>query len=200
MTLVGQENVCRLEVAMHDAMRVSGGESVGDRCGNLRRFSPRQPFAPKPVGQRFAAQQFHHRERDTVLGSEVMNGQDIRMREGSDRFRLLLEAAKRFRIMGDALRDDLDGHLTAQARVACAIDLAHPTRAERRDDLVGTEAIAGSQTDTAIRMRSGIAQIVVPLAADSSASPPDPQALSQLSYGSTIGMGTAAYFSFLRMR
>ena len=62
---------------MHDAVAVRAGQSVSRRCGDLYRLSPRQPFPPEPVGQRFAAQQLHHREGDAVLGSEIVNGQNV---------------------------------------------------------------------------------------------------------------------------
>jgi hypothetical protein len=39
----------------------------------------------------------------------------------------------------------LDGDLSAQPRVACPIDLAHPARAKRGKDLVGAESSAGSK-------------------------------------------------------
>ncbi len=40
-------------------------------------------------------------------------------------------------LIGDAVvRQDLDGHLAVEPRVARAIDLAHPTRADEREDFV----------------------------------------------------------------
>ena|SRR5437773_1353367 len=83
------------------------------------------------------------------------------MRQRGDRFRLLLEVAKRFWIVQDPLGDDLDGHLAAKPCVARPVDLAHSTGAERGKDLVRTKPIAGGQAGAAIRLRSGVAQIVV---------------------------------------
>ena len=83
------------------------------------------------------------------------------MRQRGDRFRLLLEVAKRFWIVQDPLGDDLDGHLAAKPCVTRPVDLAHSTGAERGKDLVGTKPIAGGQAGAAIRLRSGVAQIVV---------------------------------------
>ena len=49
------------------------------------------------------------------------------------------------RIRGQRLRQDLDRHLAREPRVPRPVDLPHPARAERRDDLVGTEARAGGK-------------------------------------------------------
>ena len=53
--------------------------------------------------------------------------------------RLALEALAQLLVGGQVLRQDLDGDGPLEARVPRPVDLAHPARAERREDLVGTE-------------------------------------------------------------
>ena len=65
------------------------------------------------------------------------------MRERRDRLRLPLEAGERVGVGGEALREDLDRDVAVEPRVARPVDLPHPARAERRQDLVGSEARAG---------------------------------------------------------
>ena len=55
----------------------------------------------------------------------------------------LLEALQPLRIGGQTGRQDLDGDVTPQARIASPIDLAHAARAKERDDLIRAESIAG---------------------------------------------------------
>ena len=56
---------------------------------------------------------------------------------------LLLEAAQPLRVLGERGRQDLDRDVAPEARVPRAVDLAHPSRADLREDLVGAEAGAG---------------------------------------------------------
>ena len=46
---------------------------------------------------------------------------------------------------GHVRREDLDRDRALEPRVLRLVDLAHPARADRRDDLVGAEAGAGSE-------------------------------------------------------
>ena len=58
---------------------------------------------------------------------------------------LLLEALHRFRVGEGAGGKDLDGDLTPEAGVAGTIDRTHPSRPERRPNLVRAQARARSQ-------------------------------------------------------
>ena len=89
-----------------------------------------------------------------------MNGQDVRVRERCNRLRLVFEPVQRFRIVRGSLGHDLDRHLAPEPRVARPVNFAHPPRAERRNDLIRSEAIARTQNIAAIRLRSRIAQVV----------------------------------------
>ncbi len=51
--------------------------------------------------------------------------------------------ARRSGSAADGLGQDLDRDLALEVRVRGAIDLAHPARAERRDDFVGAQASTG---------------------------------------------------------
>ena len=72
--------------------------------------------------------------------AEVEDNEQIRMVERSSGASLLLEAAQAIGIIRQRLRQDLDGHFAADARIAGAVDLTHAAGAEGGDDLVGTEA------------------------------------------------------------
>ena len=53
--------------------------------------------------------------------------------------RLALEAGAHLGVRGQVRRQHLDRHVAPEPRVVGAIDLAHAARAERGEDLVGTE-------------------------------------------------------------
>ena len=65
------------------------------------------------------------------------------MGEGGDGLGLTLEASQGERVTGDGLRQHLDGHLPLEPCVLRAVHFAHSPRAERSDDLVGTESCVG---------------------------------------------------------
>jgi hypothetical protein len=66
------------------------------------------------------------------------------MIQGGENFGLTLESSYPLGISGHGCWQDLDRDLAFQVRVGRAIHLAHPTRAERRDDLIRAEARAWS--------------------------------------------------------
>jgi hypothetical protein len=65
--------------------------------------------------------------------------------EGARRLRLLLEAVQPLGIRGVESGKDLDRDLALQPRVPGPVDLSHPPRAQRCQDLVGPEARAGRE-------------------------------------------------------
>jgi hypothetical protein len=66
-------------------------------------------------------------------------------------FRFTLEARAALGVVCHRGRKNLDGHVSVEPRVGGAIHLAHPARAERRDDGLGAEMGAGSERQTAYR-------------------------------------------------
>src|SRR5262245_15078979 len=62
---------------------------------------------------------------------------------------LLLEASSSLRIRRDARGQRLQGDVPAEAGVAGPVDLAHPARSERGDDLIGSDPRAGIERHVA---------------------------------------------------
>jgi hypothetical protein len=76
------------------------------------------------------------------------------MRERRDRFRLALEAGARVGIGSHGLREDLNRHVPVQLLIPRAVDLSHPTRAQRGEDLEGAEAGAGDEGQCVVEYTS----------------------------------------------
>ncbi len=76
---------------------------------------------------------------------EAMDRGDVRVVERGEHLRFALEARQALRIGGKHLGQDLQGDVPPEPRVAGAIHLAHPTRAERTDDFVKANALASGQ-------------------------------------------------------
>ena len=62
--------------------------------------------------------------------------------DGAEQPRLALEPGATIRVRGERVRQDLDRDVARKLAVMCAIDLAHPARAEQRPDLVRAETFA----------------------------------------------------------
>ena len=135
-----QEQVLGLEVAVDDPLLVRRRESMRDLRRVLRGLARRQRAGLEPLAQRFALQQLHDGVGHAVRGAEVEDREDVRVRERGDRARLALEARERLGVGRNPLRQHLERDVARQPRVARAVDLAHSSRAERSQDLVGTDA------------------------------------------------------------
>ena len=92
------------------------------------------------LAQRLPFEQLHHGVGDAVVAAEVVNGEDIGMGQRRDGMCLALEARQAIGIGRKLHRQDFERNLATQFRVARAIDLAHATGTDRRDDLVDADA------------------------------------------------------------
>jgi hypothetical protein len=97
----------------------------------------------KPLLQHVSVQQLQNEERLSITGlADVIKGADVGMLERRDRARFAVESLARLGI-GGVRRQDFDGHLSPETRVARPINLTHPPCPERADYLIWAEPIAG---------------------------------------------------------
>ena len=130
---------------MDDALLVSGGQAVCDLNGVVERGAHRDGSAAQSVAQRLALEQLRHDVGRAVVHADVVHREDVRMIQRRSGSRFLLEALKPAGIGRGVRGKNLDRDVAPEARVAAAIDLAHPSRAEQRKDFVGTEMDTGCQ-------------------------------------------------------
>ena len=96
---------------MHNASVVRVGQPVGNGGGDVERASPRKSRrADRPI-ERFTVKQLHHRERDRSFGADVVEGDDIGMRERCDDACFPLESGERAGVVDQAPGDDLNGNV-----------------------------------------------------------------------------------------
>jgi hypothetical protein len=125
---------------------VGGREAVGDLRRDVDCACHGEPFVMEELPKRPAVEQLRHHERHRVVGADVVDGEDVRMVERSDRARLLLEPPQALGIARNVGRQHLDGHIATETQIARAVDLAHPASAERRENLVRAEP--GTRAET----------------------------------------------------
>ena len=110
------------------------------RVGDLDRVAQqlierdRAPFQPR--GERLALEVLHHQIVDAFLMANVVQRADVGVVEAGDGAGLALETLAQVGAAGDFRRQDLDGDGAIQPSVPATVDLAHPTGADRGEDLV----------------------------------------------------------------
>ena len=128
--------------------RVVRGREAAARSARAKSTALRSGSAPagEPLAQRLALEQLGDRVGRLAVAAEVVDREDVGMRERGDRLRLALEArAARSASRARRCGQHLDRDVAAEPRVARPVDLAHAAGAERRHDLVGAEPVAGRE-------------------------------------------------------
>jgi hypothetical protein len=100
------------------------------------RTDPNSPNSP-PIAH--IIQTWHRWEHDRI------DCADPRVVERGGRARLPLETSQALRVLRHVLRKHLDRHVSPELRVLRPVDLSHPARTERREDLVRPEPDAGRE-------------------------------------------------------
>ena len=90
--VVSEEEVLRLQVAVDDAARVGGGESVGQLDRQALHLRGRKARPVDHGAERVSLEQLGDQEGHAVLLSQIVHGEDIRVLERTSGPRLLLEA------------------------------------------------------------------------------------------------------------
>jgi hypothetical protein len=130
---------------MHDAGRVSGGQRVRQRDRDPQHLAEAHPVPGDEGIQGPPGHELHHDEVDAFGRLDLVDRDDIRVVEGGGGAGFLDEAGTARSVREPVGRENLDGDVAAEPRVAGAIDLAHSACADGRDDLVRTETAARGQ-------------------------------------------------------
>jgi hypothetical protein len=102
-----------------------GAKPAADLHAPLDTLADGQRSLLQPLAERLALDQLEDDVRKSVLGAEVVVGEDVRVVESGHRSGLLLEAAKTVGIARAVRGQDVERDVAAQPRVARAVDPAH---------------------------------------------------------------------------
>ena len=92
MAAAGDKDVCRLDVAMHDALGVGGIESVGDVDRRSQQGLSFQRLAVDAVPQGYAVEILHDDEGVAIVLVNFVNRADVGVVEGGSRLALRAES------------------------------------------------------------------------------------------------------------
>jgi hypothetical protein len=138
--VAAEEDVLGLEVAVHDALGVRRRQAVGDARADLGGLAPRQRAARECRAEALPVEQFHDGDRAVCHRYQLVNRHDVRVREGGDGTGFVLEARAHLGIVGEVIRQHLQGNVAAEPGIVCPVDLTHASGADAGDDLVLRDA------------------------------------------------------------
>ena len=118
-------------------------QALADLDAVLQHLIGRQRPFHEAIAQGLAFEVFHDQEIRPVLVADVMKGADVRVVQGRNRAGFALQALLCLEIGRKMRRQDLHRHGAIQTRVARAINLTHPARAQRGLNFVGSKFRAG---------------------------------------------------------
>jgi len=133
-------HVSGLEIAVDDAFVVSGFESLGHLSEEGQRLIEGNRPSRDSFGQSLAFDELHDEKVRARGLLESMEGRDVRMVQRREKARLALESGKTLGVVGEVLRQDLDGDVAAELRIARPVDDSHSSRTELLEDLVMGES------------------------------------------------------------
>ncbi|GAC1599523.1 MAG: hypothetical protein NVS4B10_10770 [Myxococcales bacterium] len=135
----GDEEILRLEIAMNDARVMGRGETLGELGGQIERLAQRQRLSEQHLAERLPLEQLEDEVGAPLVGSGVMDREDVGMVDRANRPGLQREALQGLLAKSRGGKD-LDRHVATEPCVPGAIDLTHPTCADQLDDFVGSKA------------------------------------------------------------
>jgi len=136
MTALGDKDIRRLDVTMHDAFAMCCLQRVGD-LNPERQCVFRLQWPPSDaVLQRHAVEELHRYKRTALKRANFVNRADVGMVERRCRPRLPAEALQCLRVLGDVVRQKLERNKAAKIEVFSLVNHAHAATTEIANDAV----------------------------------------------------------------
>jgi hypothetical protein len=135
---------------VHDSLLVGRLERAGDLGRGIQRIVHRHRAALQTRGELVTRDQLHREKTESIVFVETVDPRDVRMVQRCEDLGFPLEPGEPFGILGERRRQELQRHLAIELRIARAPHLAHGSRPQGGDDLVGAEAGAGGDVHRGI--------------------------------------------------
>ncbi len=137
LTVGADEDVGRLDVAVHHAAAVGEAERGGDLAGDLRGLHRADvAVGPQDVGERAALHVLHRHEVGVGVLAPVVHADDVGVVEVGRRLRLAAEALDEVRVDGELGEQHLDRHRPVEQQVARQEHVGHAAAPDALLDFV----------------------------------------------------------------
>lgn len=124
---------------------MAGIKGVRDLGGNRERLEQCERTVGNAIGERLTLDELEDEATHALTFCSSVDRCDMRMIDRRENTCLPLEPREPLRIVAKGIRQDLDGDIAMKLAVASSVDLAHPTCADGRYDLVRTNSRASCQ-------------------------------------------------------
>ena len=133
--IVRHEQVVGFQIAVHDAVRVSGRKTFRHLTRVLDGAARRQSRVAETGPERFPGEEFGDQVRPAVVAADIVHCQHVGMIESAGRAGFVLEPAHARIVCREVLGNHLDRDVASEARVTGPIDLAHAAGTDPFNDL-----------------------------------------------------------------
>ena len=136
LSALGEKNICRLDIAMHNSLRVSRLQRIRDlNCQRQQLFQIKR-LSAHPLRQRLALQQLHHDKMLPFVLLDRVNRTNIRVVQRGRSSRLSLKPFQQLCVAGHFARQKFYRHPPAQPRILRFIHHTHTAAANFAQYLV----------------------------------------------------------------
>ena len=146
---LGEHDVAWFQIAVRDSFAMCFIQRIRNLDGVLQYLIERQWTFLETLRQRLAFQILHHQEISSVLLADVVEDADVGMIQAGDGARFAVEPLAQSGSIGKVIGKDFDGNDALQAGIPGAVHLAHPARANCREDFVGAQTFASEDRQRA---------------------------------------------------
>ena len=120
-----------------------GAQRLRDLDAVFEALEIREGSAHQTVTQRLTLEQLRDDVGDAGLGANVEYGEDVGVVQAARGSCFTGQALHVVRVRRQGRVQHLESDVAPETRIACPVDLAHASGAERRHDLVGAEMLPG---------------------------------------------------------
>jgi hypothetical protein len=135
MPPLGDEDIRRLDVPVHDPLGVGRVQRVGNLDSEREQRIQRQRSLGEDVLQRASLEQLHRDEGTAFILVDVVDRADVRVIQGRGRARLAPEPLERV-LVAEGLGQELQGDESAQLQILGPEDDAHAAAAKLLENAV----------------------------------------------------------------
>ena len=139
-TVVADHDVLGLDVAVDQAGSVGGREALTDGEEDLEDRRPRRRVSLEPGVEGEAVDELHRQVDLVLVRADVVDRDDVGVRELGHRLGLALEASAG---VGVGRQQELERDLAIELRVVRGVDHPHPALADEVEDDVAADDLAG---------------------------------------------------------
>jgi hypothetical protein len=136
LTTLGDEDIGGLDVAVNDAFRVRGIQSVGNLDSEGENQVRLHRAIADAVLQRHAVQKLHGDEGSPVRLVDLVDSADVRVVQRRRSLGFALESAESLRVVGEFVGKKLQSDVATQLQVFAFADHTHATTADLAEDAV----------------------------------------------------------------